>query len=93
MSNHKRAPWIVIKNALEDKFEGWIDERKNTDPDFSDVIEFMYQQGFINGKKWLEFIDSIEYPMFWWQELRFMEPMREGYIPPKAFIGPIKRSE
>ena len=91
MNNHKSAPWIVIKNALSDEFEGWLDYRKD-EPNVMDVFEFMYQQGFVQGKKWLEFIDSIEYSPYWWNDLRFMEPMREGYIPPKAMIGPIKRS-
>lgn len=90
MAEHKYAPWIVIKNALIDKFSGWCEER-GTEGDPRDMIEFLYQEGFIQGRQWLKFIDSIDCPMFWFNELRYMEPMREGYIPPKALIGPIKR--
>ena len=84
MGKHTGAPWIIIKNNIADDFSEWCED-VHAMGTVQDVVEFLYQKGYIKGKKWLKYIDSIEVPMFWFTEV--MEPMREGFIPPKAWIG------
>lgn len=86
---HKYVPWIVAKNDLMEHFEKWRRAR-DAYGDARDMIEFLYQEGYIQGKAWLEYLDDIQYPITWIHDIKYMEPMREGYIPPKSFVGPIK---
>lgn len=91
---HKQVRWFRVKNRLELELDRWRVQvgirRGELTP--RDVIEFMFQRGFIKGKKWLEFIDSIPDEVVGgkWTPDPAREPLREGYIPPDAWIGPKK---
>ena len=68
-------------------FAAWIEECSFTRKhNAKDMIEFLYQKGFINGKKWNKYINNIAEGnkrfLFWVN----YEPMEEGKIPPDAWV-------
>ena len=92
---HKRVRWYKVKDRLELELDRWRVQAhiKKDELTPRDVIEFLYQRGFIKGKKWLEFIDSIPDDNIIngrWQPDSPREPLRDGYIPPDTWIGPKK---
>ena len=84
---HRHIRWCRAKKELMKDFDEWIREcahtRKSTP---QDMIEFLYQKGYIKGKKWREFIDrkAEEVKFGDWMTLR--EPMTEGRIPPDSMV-------
>ena len=79
--------WAQAKQELMKDFNAWINECDHTRmPVPEHMIEFLYQQGFIKGKKWRSFISEIaernnEFA-FWIKH----EPLREGFIPPDTWV-------
>lgn len=86
MIDHKHIPWGKAKQELLKSFKAWIDECPHTRRDTTkDMIEFLYQMGFIGGKKWRTYIDSVSMPSGFVQWIPH-EPLEEGKIPPDALI-------
>lgn len=86
--SHKRVRLFFLKHHFQKAFEEWCNVRMIYAYTEADVLEFMLQKGFIQGKKWLKWIDSLpdEQPSDRWNIRR--EALREGFIPPDALIGP-----
>lgn len=88
MAHHRGAALWRIKKQLVKDFHVWCDEREVKDPTEADVIEYLLQKNFIQGKDWLEYIDNMP-------SIGLVEGMlescqqflREGYIPPNTVIG------
>ena len=83
---HRHVRWGYAKHRLMKDFIEWIKDcdftRENTP---KDMIEFLYQKGFIKGKKWKAYIDSISEEQkngFW---IKY-EPLCEGKIPPDTWV-------
>jgi len=82
----RRIKWAQAKQELMKDFQGWIEECSHTRENIpKDMIEFLYQKGFIKGKKWREYINQIA------ERNRFgffihYEALEEGKIPPDAWV-------
>ena len=82
---HRRIRWGLAKLILVEEFHAWINECKHSRKDTPmDMIEFLYQKGFIKGKKWREYIDSNADKKYY-MTMRIM-PLEEGKIPPDCMI-------
>ena len=81
---HRGAPLNLIKQQIMKDFTDWCDKRQ-TQRSATNMIEFLYQQGFIQGKAFLDYCDNVPVPRFAFLEP--VEPLREGFIPPRAWIG------
>ena len=80
---HRRIRWGWAKIILVKDFHEWIKECEQTRRGTPmDMIEFLYQKGFIGGKKWREYIDSIADK----KNMSFMLALEEGKIPPDCMI-------
>lgn len=83
---HRHIRWGRAKQKLMDDFKSWIAEcdhtRENTP---KDMIEFLYQKGFIKGKKWRAYIDNIAEKDSRYCFIRY-EPLCEGKIPPDTWV-------
>ena len=83
MAYHRGAPLWRIKNALMDDFAGWCTKVK-AEQTPENMIEFLMQKWFIQGKKFLEYCDNVEIPF----PPEFCpQRIREGFIHPKEWIG------
>lgn len=85
---HIGAPLWLIKQELALEYINWCkDVRCNAElPE--NMIEFLIQKVFIQGKQWLEWIDNMNRPgMIEMLEKSGLQPLREGFIPPKSIIG------
>ena len=86
-SEKRRIRWVQAKQELMKDFNTWIKEcdyTRNSIPE--DMIEFLFQKGYIKGKKWQKFINNVAEMN---KEYRFFihyEPLREGFIPPDTWI-------
>ena len=83
---HRGAPLKLIKLVLHDDFSQWCKEVKTVES-FENIIEFLIQKNFIQGKEFLEYCDSIPVSPTWFLEVENMDFLREGFIPWKAWIG------
>lgn len=81
--SHRGAPLKLVKLTLVDHFAVWCKAR-NAYQSLENMIEFLYQQGFIQGKRFLEYVDDIPISISWRD---YSEPLREGFIPPESWIG------
>ena len=83
---HRGAPLCVIKKQILEDFKEWCAERKAEESN-RNLIEFLIQENLIQGPVFLDYIDKIQAPMF----IRFSdiacEALREGFIPPRTWIG------
>lgn len=84
-NKHRGAPLQLIKLTMMDEFGRWCKER-NADQNAENMIEFLIQKDFIRGKKFLKYVDDIKISPTWFLEVP-CEMLREGFIPPKAWIG------
>ena len=84
MARHRGAPLYMIKNQLMNDFEKWCNERTERMTPIN-MIEFLIQENLIQGKQFLKYCDEIEIRPMW--GLNYVEPKREGFIPPQAWIG------
>lgn len=82
---HRGAPLYKIKDQLEQDFGLWCKENE-AEETTRNMIEFLIQKNFIQGKEFLEYCDNIKLEFFTGM-VGCMEPMQEGFIPPKAWIG------
>lgn len=82
----KRVRWAFAKQELMKDFSEWISEcdfTRENNP--KDMIEFLYQKGFIKGKKWRNYIGKLadkQINGFW----IMYEPLCEGKIPPNTWV-------
>ena len=85
---HRGAQLWLIKETLAREYREWCKEWECKAENPENMIEFLIQKGFIQGKKWLEWIDNMPRPelMEMLQKSR-LHGMREGFIPPKTTIG------
>ena len=83
---HRGAPLCMVEQAIADDFQDWCEEVK-TSPTMVNMVEYLIQKDFIKGKEFLKYCDSIEIPFLWFTDPRWMIPLREGFIPPKSWIG------
>ena len=85
---HRGAELWLIKEELAKEYREWCEEWKCKADQPENMIEYLIQKRFIQGKAWLEWIDNMPRPnlmeMLKRSSLQFM---REGFIPPKALIG------
>ena len=82
---HRGAPLNLIKQQIMKDFTDWCD-KVHTQKSATNMIEFLYQQGFIQGKAFLDYCDNVPIPRFYFM-MEQVEPLREGFIPPRAWIG------
>ena len=86
---HRGAPLYRIKNQIEQDFGAWcMGNKEEVTP--RNLIEWLVQKNFLQGREFLEYCDSVPLPMFgsWNIELCCSKDMlREGLIPPDAWIG------
>ena len=85
-------PLWQVESAIEEDYLKWLRECTGCEdtPPISpgDVFHFLYMKGFIKGKKFLDFIDSLPKLSMWqYMELGAMYPLREGHIPADTRIG------
>lgn len=81
----KKLFWV--KRNLAKEFEKWCNERLILAYTIDDVVEFLMQKGFIQGKKWLDYIDSLpEITPHEYLTTR-REALRDGFIDPESLIG------
>lgn len=89
---HKGAKLDWLKRCLFESYAAWSEKMytrglviSSNEVRFNDVIEFLIQEGFLSGRKWLDYIDEIpEDPRrySYWRSA-----MVEGYIPGDTVIG------
>lgn len=86
MADHERVPLRLLKLCLIDNFAVWCKAR-NTRQTPENMIEFMVQKGFVQGKRFREYIDSITV-LPSWQDIQeyHPEPLKEGFLPPDTWI-------
>ena len=86
MNEHKRIPLHLLKLELIDSFAVWCKAR-NVKQTNENLIEFLIQKRFIQGKHFRKYIDSVTVMPSWYdiQEIH-PEPLREGFIPPDTWI-------
>lgn len=76
---HEGRPLWLVKREIIRKFADWCTERK-ADKTNENLIEFLMQKGFIQGKKWLDNIDKMPHATFQERlEERWRYPLREGF--------------
>lgn len=85
MTDHKRVPLQLLKLNLIDDFAAWCKAR-NTRQTAENMIEYLMQKGFIQGKRFREYIDGITIMPGWYDMQGYAEPLREGFIPPDTWI-------
>lgn len=79
--------WGQAKQELMRKFEVWIAECPHTrKSDPKDMIEFLYQEGFIRGKDWKKFKNEVAERNKGSLFYKNYEPMREGFITPDSWV-------
>lgn len=86
---HRGAPLYRLKNQLEQDFRAWCMERK-AEKTTRNMIEFLLQKNFIQGREFLEYCDNIPLSIFgdrWDPKLSTMDGLREGFIIPDTWIG------
>jgi len=89
-------PLWFIKKCLTEEFENWVNECPDTRvPTITaDVFEFLIQIGLLKGKYFNDYIDTLpelHFPEY--LELGSLQPLREGYIPPRTWFGRNKKKE
>lgn len=82
----KKTRWLTIKTLLMVDFKDWINECPKFRYDTpKDMFEFLYQKGYIRGKKWRKFIKDID-PTFSRFMMLDIKPLEEGKIPPDSLV-------
>ena len=84
MAKHRGAPLRMFKRQLMEDFEKWCAERSVRMTPMN-MIEFLFQEGFIQGKTFLGYCDRINLERY--TDFSYAEPLREGFIPPESWIG------
>ena len=90
---HKYIHLHRLKSLLKVEYSAWCHERDirgNDINEFGDVFEFLLQMGFIQGKKFLKYIDETPDEQIGFRP-GFPEPLREGFYLPNTLIGPKPR--
>ena len=83
-------PLWFIKNCLVQEFDKWVAECPNTRKQActQDVIEFLIQKGLLKGKHFNDYIDTLPVLDFrQYLEIGSMQPLMEGFIPPRTWFG------
>ena len=86
MGRRRRIPHVplkLIKPALIEDFDKWCNER-DVDQSNENMIEFLLQKNFIQGKPFRDYIDGI--PVTWERFMEIREPLQEGFYPPNTMI-------
>ena len=83
MAKHRGAPLWKIKKALMKDLGDWCEAVK-TQQTPENMIEFLMQKWFIQGKRFLDYCDGIEI-QFPFEHCPQM--MREGFMIPSEWIG------
>ena len=85
MAEHKRVPIRLLKLCMIDSFAVWCKER-NARQTPENMIEFLLQMGFIQGKRFREYIDDITVLPCWQDIQCYSEPLIEGFYTPDTWI-------
>ena len=86
-TERRKIKWAQAKQELMKDFDRWIKECEHTRRDTpKDMIEFLYQKGYIRGKDWHKFIDSVAEGNRGSLFFIHYEPMLEGFIPPDTYV-------
>ena len=91
--SHEYVPLFFLKHTVIHDFEKWCDEVDGDPSSLEDFFEYLIQRDFIQGKRFLDYIDDIshvherDYNSIWFG-LDHIQPLREGFLPPKTWIGP-----
>ena len=86
---HRGAPLYRIKNQIEQDFRAWCAEWK-AEPTTRNLIEFLIQKNFIQGKEFLDYCDQVPLPTFGYigmDKILSGEMLREGFMIPDDWIG------
>ena len=87
MSKHTGTKWWNAKSCLTFEFGRWC-KKLNVEQSPENMIEFLYQKGFIQGRKWLNYLDGAECPLRrFLDSLPLKSKMIEGFIPGNTWIG------
>ena len=83
---HKGAPLCLIKKEILKDFTAWCEERE-AEESLRNLLEFLIQKRLIEGPTFLDYIDKIPGPLWIREKDVIPEMLREGFIPPQAWIG------
>lgn len=85
----QRLDWI--KENMRQEFDRWCNERCILAYTVDDVLEFMLQKGFVKGKKWLDWIDTL--PVLTPQRMFTMRrhALQDGFYPGDTLFGRKKK--
>lgn len=78
--------WSQAKQELMKDFDLWVKECDTRESTPVNMIEFLYQRGYIKGKKWRDFINKIAERNTSFVSWIRHEPLREGFIPPDTWV-------
>lgn len=82
---HRGAPLCVIKKTILEDFKKWCKQRQAEESN-RNLLEFLIQERLIEGPVFLDYVDKIKRPM-WIRWMDEVEALREGFIPPRTWIG------
>lgn len=90
MSKHQYVPLWMLKEHLTEDFIAWCVETPMASQfSIKDYTEWLIQNGFLQGKKWLDYIDTIQYTLREMLDGKHIHCLlTEGFIPQDAMIGP-----
>ena len=94
MKEHRMVQWGRIKHELMKDFREWIKECSHTRKEYPiDMIEYLFQMGYIKGKEWHKYIDEIAKKQDeeikngrWPMDRQMFLPMCEGKIDPNEWV-------